>query len=173
MGICDDMKRYKDPKSGYGDRLQDIRDWVKSESAAWGMNSPSVLVGNTTDADGDTHWALYNAATDQITINPDLLNNPDAHDPEDVYNSVAHELRHAMQDQYDEGRVASGEDDDPNRDDEDEMDADDRQQDAEDFADAYQDMWDSECSDDEPESAPDGGGLGDWNLPADSGVAYG
>ena len=52
------------------------------------------------------------------------------------------------------------------------MDEKDRQQDAEDFAEAYQEMWDSECGTPESESAP-GDGLGDWNLPADAGdTAY-
>ena len=162
MGICDDLKAWNDPKSEYGDRLQAVRDWVKSESASWGMEKPSVVVGKSVDENGDEHWASYKAETNTITMDPDLFRHPETYPAEDVYNAAAHELRHAMQDQYDE----------EDEDDSDDMDEKDRQQDAEDFAEAYQEMWDSECSTPESESAP-GDGLGDWSLPADAGdTAY-
>jgi hypothetical protein len=158
MNICDALDTWDDRGQGYGDRLQAVRDWVKAEAEEWGMDPPSVVVGKSVDAEGKEHWASYNAETDTITMDPELFRQPDIHDASDVFNSAAHELRHAMQDQYDEQDEDDSEED---------MGKDDREQDADDFADAYEALWDSECGDPESESAP-GEGLGDWNLPAES-----
>lgn len=161
MGICDALDRWSDSESGKYDRLQDLRDWVKAEAESWGMEAPPVELGKSIDENGNEHWASYDRDTDTIKMDPALFDDPDTYDAIDVFNSAAHELRHAMQDQYAEG------DEDPS----DDMSEDDRQQDAEDFAEAYQELWESECGDDETESVPaDDAGPGDWNLPAE-GVA--
>ena len=153
MDICDSMDRWSQPGNGYGDRLADVRDWVKEESDEWGIDKPSVQVGAVPDEDGNRHYAGYDPETNTITIDPELLREPDLHPPDEVYNSVAHEMGHAMQHQYYVDDI------------DEEMDKDERERDADDFADAYSDYWDDQCNDsDDAESVP-GNDFGDWNLP--------
>lgn len=154
MGICDDLKNWNSKDWGYGDRLQAVRDWIKQESEEWGIEKPSVQVGVPADEHGASHWASYNKDEDIITMHPDLFKYPDQYSSEDVFNSAAHELRHAMQDQYDELDENNEEPD---------MEAEDREQDADDFAETYQSMWEKECGNPDNESAP-GDDLPDWEL---------
>lgn len=158
MGICDSMDRWNSKDYGYGDRLQDVRDWVKSEADSWGFEKPSLVAQAVPDEEGQRHYASYDPDTNTINVDPELFNRPDLHPPEEVYNSIAHEMRHAMQHQF------YGDEIDEN------MDKGEREQDAKDFADAYSDYWKDECgADDDADSVP-GGNLGDFNLPPEGGA---
>jgi hypothetical protein len=155
MGICDSFNNWSTPGYGYGDRLQDVRDWVRDEAASWGIDEPNVVVGKSIDENGEEHWASYDPDTNTITIDPALFNDPEQFSGEDVFNSVAHEFEHAMQWQYGDG-----------------MDSGEREADAKDFADAYSEAWAEECTEpDDSESSP-GNETGDWNLsPGDGSYA--
>lgn len=169
MDICDTLDRWDD--MSYGDRLQAMRDYVRDEAESWGMDAPSVQAGRAVDEEGNEHWAQYDNETDTITVDPRVIRGEtEGADGAGVFDSLSHEMRHAMQDQYEDDvdTEEGGEDafEDPNW-----MDDDERQEDAEDFADAMSDYLEDECEDEDSESAPGSGGPGDWNLPPE-GVTY-
>jgi hypothetical protein len=159
VSVCDSFKNWYDPGRGGSDRFQDVSDWIRGEAASWGVDNPNVVEGKSVDADGNEHWSSYDRQTNTITLDPDLFTNPDAHDPADVFNAGAHELEHAMQDQYYGDRTDAPSDAE-------------RQQDAKDFADAYSDEWDDECDTPQDSESSPGNDTGDWNLPPSDGGAY-
>ena len=141
----------------YGERLQAVRDYVGEQARSWGADRPSVVVGKAVDEEGNEHYAMYNRDTDEITIDPELLREPGLHPGEEVLNSVTHEFRHAMQDQFDE----------ESEEEEDFLEGEDRESDADDFANAYSDYLEDECGEADPTESVPGSEISDWNLPAE------
>lgn len=141
----------------YGERLQAVRDYVRDQAESWGADRPSVVVGKAVDEDGNEHYAMYDRDLDTITIDPELLRDPDLHPGEEVLNSVTHEFRHAMQDQFDE----------ESEEEEDFMEGEERESDADDFADAYSEYLEDECGEPDPTESVPGSDVGDWSLPAE------
>lgn len=158
MSICDPLENWKNYE--YFDRIGAIRDWVKEEAESWGIEPPTVVFQastETTDAGEELdHYGSYDPESNTISIDPRLVRDDETYDPEDSFDTAAHELRHAMQAQY-------------YGDEYDTMDEDELQEDAVDFADSYSEEWTDECEEEvDAESAP-GRNYGDWNLPAGEG----
>jgi putative neutral zinc metallopeptidase len=135
-----------------------IRDWVDQLLEDWGVEGVSVQFGEPTDgAPGD-----YDFEEKTITLDPNLLDGDTQH----LMDVAAHEVGHAIQDDYLGGHM---ENQNPNPDDPYTT----EQVDANEFAAAVRDDVAGDCMDPESDSASkQNAPLGDWNLPAgDSGYA--
>ena len=183
MNICDQQESWD--HLSHDKRFDEVKAWILEKASDWRLTGVTVVEGITLDASGGRHAGGYNRDTNVITLDPALFE-PGSHF-ETTYDTAAHELGHALNDQVYEDLFPGTGGPDPADDGadmgNDPINSEIRQNYAEDFAKAFMHAVDEQCKGrgtaespanrarDEVGEPP--GPLGDWELPADEEVTFG